>query len=378
MTLLYALEWPARPDELRTALTPEESSVIELYYDVEAHGEMHHNPAKNVLWVAREPEEIARQLQLSEADVRLIIARAKGKMLAARRARPTPVVDTTLYVSWNAMFCSAFLDAGRVFGRADCRDFALKTLDRILAEAWSEEKGFAHRVGGAWLDGSLDDQVFTAAALLDAYEATLDQRYFRAAERAIELAIAKYGDSERGGFFDRATDAAPMGGLDVRRKPLQDSPTPGGNSVAAMVLERLAAFTGKSQYRQWAEITLEAFAGIAPQYGLFAATYGLAATLHARHPLQVVVTGCADDPRARALEEAAAGVYRLGKSVLRVTPEVAARDGLASSLKQILPGLRADIAQALVCVETTCQPPTSDPETLRALLTEIPAGAASA
>ena len=364
-------------DELRTALTPEESSVIELYYDVEAHGEMHHNPAKNVLWVAREPEEIARQLRLSEADVRLIIARAKGKMLAARRARPTPVVDTTLYVSWNAMFCSAFLDAGRVLGRADCRGFALKTLDRILAEAWSEEKGFAHRVGGAWLDGSLDDQVFTAAALLDAYEATLDQRYFRAAERAIELAIAKYGDSEGGGFFDRATDAAPMGGLDVRRKPLQDSPTPGGNSVAAMVLERLAAFTGKSQYRQWAEITLEAFAGIVPQYGLFAATYGLAATLHARHPLQVVITGRANDPQARALEEAAAGVYRLGKAVLRITPEVAATDGLASSLKQILPGLRADIAQALVCVETTCQPPTSDPETLRALLTELPAGAAS-
>ena len=26
---------------------------MELYYDVEAHGEMHHNPAKNVLWIAR-------------------------------------------------------------------------------------------------------------------------------------------------------------------------------------------------------------------------------------------------------------------------------------------------------------------------------------
>ena len=363
-------------DELRAALSPEESSVIELYYDVEAHGEMHHNPAKNVLWVAREPEEIARQLRLSEADVRLIIARAKGKMLAARRARPTPVVDTTLYVSWNAMFCSAFLDAGRVLGRADCRGFALKTLDRILDEAWSEEKGFAHRVGGAWLDGSLDDQVFTAAALLDAYETTLDQRYFRAAERAIELAIAKYGDSERGGFFDRPTDAAPMGGLDVRRKPLQDSPTPGGNSVAAMVLERLAAFTGKSQYRQWAEITLEAFAGIVPQYGLFAATYGLAATLHARHPLQVVVTGRAEDPQSRALEEAAAGVYRFGKALLRLTPETPA-DALVPALKDILPGLRPDAPHAFVCAGTVCQPPTAEPETLRALLAAAASGAAA-
>jgi len=365
-------------DELRAALSSEESRVMELYFDVEARGEMHHNPAKNVLWVARQPDEIARQLGLSETDVRLMIARAKGKLLAARRARPTPTVDTTLYVSWNAMFCSAFLEAASVLGRDACRIFALRTLNRILDEAWNEQKGFAHRVGGEWLDGSLDDHVFAAAALLDAYEATLDPRYFRTAERAMDLAIARYGDSEGGGFFDRAKDAAPMGGLDVRRKPLQDSPTPGGNSVAAIVLERLAALTGNSHYHRWAGVTLEAFAGVAPQYGLFAATYGLAATLHTRHPLQVVITGRPDDTQARQLEEAAAGVYRLGKAVLRVTPEVAATDGLASSLKQILPGLRADLAQALVCVETTCQPPTSDPETLRALLTEIPAGAASA
>ncbi len=27
--------------------------VVELYYDIAPHGEMHHNPEKNVLWVAR-------------------------------------------------------------------------------------------------------------------------------------------------------------------------------------------------------------------------------------------------------------------------------------------------------------------------------------
>ena len=94
------------------------------------------------------------------------------------------------------------------------------------------------------------------------------------------LAIERYGDPDGGGFFDRAKDAAPMGGLDVRRKPLQDSPTPGANSVAAIVLDRLHGFTGERLYREWAEKTLEAFVGLIPQYGLFAATYGLAALLH--------------------------------------------------------------------------------------------------
>src|SRR5438445_1961482 len=139
-------------EELRAALSPEEARVMELYYDVEARGEMHHDPAKNVLWIAREPDEIAKQVKLGESDVRLLIARAKGKLLAARLPRPTPFVDKTLYVAWNAMFVSAYLDVARVLGGSlgeSCRGFALKTLDRILREAWSEERGFLHRVGGA-------------------------------------------------------------------------------------------------------------------------------------------------------------------------------------------------------------------------------------
>jgi len=56
-------------DEVRAVLTPEESRVIELYYDVEAQGEMHHNPAKNVLWIARGFEEIATALGKDADDV---------------------------------------------------------------------------------------------------------------------------------------------------------------------------------------------------------------------------------------------------------------------------------------------------------------------
>src|SRR3989449_7064219 len=56
-------------DEARAVLTPEESRVIELYYDVEPHGEMHHNPAKNVLWIAREFSEIAQILKKDEDEV---------------------------------------------------------------------------------------------------------------------------------------------------------------------------------------------------------------------------------------------------------------------------------------------------------------------
>jgi uncharacterized protein YyaL (SSP411 family) len=365
-------------DEVRAVLRPEESRIVELRYDVEPHGEMHHNPAKNVLWVARSIAEVTRTIGGGSemSTVLEILARAKSKLLAARAARPTPFVDTTLYVAWNAMYVSAYLDAAAVLGGARgaaCRAFALKTLDRMLSAAWSDARGFAHRVGGARLDGSLDDQIFAGIALLDAYEATLDAKYFDAARRTANFATAEYFDEEGGGFFDRASGAPPMGGLDLRRKPFQDSPTPGANSSAAIFLDRLHAYTGDVRHLTCAEATLEAFAAIAPQFGIHAASYGLAAVLHARGPFEVVITGASGDPQAAELERAANSVYRFGKAVLRVTPErLASPQALPPALAETLPHLRADVAQALVCVGTSCRPPVTEPVALVALLTQKP------
>jgi uncharacterized protein YyaL (SSP411 family) len=358
-------------DEVRAVLSPEEARVIELYYDVEAHGEMHHNPAKNVLWIAKGFQEIGELLKKDPDDVVTIKLQAEAKMLKARVSRPTPYVDKTMYVAWNAMFASAYLEASRVLTiqwiAEGCRAFALKTIGRMLRDAWSEEQGFVHRIGGPALRGSLDDQVFGVIALLDAFEATLDGKYIRAARRTMDITIEKYGDAEGGGFFDRASDAPAMGGLDVRRKPFQDSPTPGANSAAAIALIRLHAFTGDQRYHDWAERTLEAFAGIAPQFGLFAATYGLAATLFASHPIQVVITGPAGDEAAAELESAANSVFRFGKAVLRVTPDTLI-DNLPLALRETIPHLPKDKAVALVCSGNTCLPPTSDPDQLRAQL----------
>jgi uncharacterized protein len=365
--------------EVRAVLSPEESRAIEIYYDVQPHGEMHHNPEKNVLWIAAPVGSVSRELKISEPDALLLLARAKGKLLdARRRRRPTPAIDETLYVAWNAMFISAYLEAARVLQRADCRVFALKTMDRLLAEAWDESRGFLHRAGGPCLDGSLDDQVFAVAALLDAYETTFDRRYFDIAEHCLRLAVERFGDPEAGGFFDRANDAAAMGGLDVRRKAVQDSPTPGANAAAAIVLDRLYTFTGERLYHDWAEKTLEAFAGRAPQYGIFLATYALAVLLHQRGVLQVVVLGAANDPKSDVLESAANEVYRFGKSVLRLTPEKINAAALPPALRETLPHLDAAKPQARVCVETTCYAPITDPAALTSMLLRIGTDAAGA
>src|SRR5713226_4338815 len=123
-------------DEARAVLTEEEAQVAALHYDINEVGEMHHNPAKNVLYVRAPVEEIARRLSLTSDRVKELLASAKKKMYAARLQRPTPYVDKTVYVGWNSMCISAYLEAAKVLGLDDARRFALRSLDRVVAEAW--------------------------------------------------------------------------------------------------------------------------------------------------------------------------------------------------------------------------------------------------
>ncbi len=356
-------------DELRAALSPDEARVAEIYFDVAETGDMHHNPAKNVLRAAHEPAEAAGKIGLSETEFREKLGAARAKLLGARMSRPTPKVDTTVYVGWNAMMVSAWLDAAVAFGRPDCRVFALKTLDRLLAEGWNDQTGFPHFLGEPRTAGLLDDHVYPGLALLDAFEETLDRRYFDAARATADRLLAHFYDRESGGFFDRPDDAPPLGAFDIRRKPFQDSPTPGANSAAVILLDRLADYTGEAAYREAAEHTLQAFAGAIQNYGMFAASYGLALVVHTRRPIEAVITGRADDLAAFELERAAHGVFRYAKAVLRVTPEVVQSGALPSALAETLGNLNAETPQALVCVRNTCHPPVTRPEELAPLLT---------
>jgi len=159
----------------------------------------------------------------------------------------------------NAMFVSAFLEGrggvGREKGTA-CKFFALKTLDRMLAEAWKRCTGFAHRIGGARLDGSLDDQILPALRCFDAYEATLDRRYFDAAQRAADFAIAEYFDAEGGGFFDRASGTAPWEASKCGASRLQIHPRR-REFVAAILLDRFCPDTTTRAIVNHAELHLK-------------------------------------------------------------------------------------------------------------------------
>jgi uncharacterized protein YyaL (SSP411 family) len=367
--------------EARAVLNDEEAAVAALRYDINEVGEMHHNPAKNVLWVRAPLEEIASRLKLSATRVGELLESAREKLYAARLQRPTPYVDKTVYVNWNSLCVSAYLEAARVLGLDAARKFALRSLDRILAEGWNPQSGLLHVI--AYSDpkaarrpvrGLLDDYAYTVCACLDAYEATADLSYFHFARSVADRMIAKFYDSVSGGFSDREVDPeeAPVGVLGTRRKPFQDSPTPAGNPVAAIALSRLFGYTNQESYRDTAEDTLEIFAGMAGQYGIFGATYGIAAQHFSEPHTQVVVVGSGAE--AGELERIALQPFRFGKSVVKLEAGEAVPEKLPPALATTvpnLPGIQKSAATAVVCSDFTCQPPVHEEAALRQLLARV-------
>src|SRR5260370_33840670 len=107
-------------------------AVASAYYDIGEIGDMHHNPAKNVLHVRGTLEGVAKanKITLDEAKERL--ESAKTKLYAARKKRPTPYVDKKIYVGWNGIGISAYLEAGRGVGLSVGGGFAMESLDRVL------------------------------------------------------------------------------------------------------------------------------------------------------------------------------------------------------------------------------------------------------
>jgi uncharacterized protein len=367
-------------DEVRAVLTPAELALAAPYYDIGELGDMHHNPAKNVLHVKRTLAEMPEHSGGGVEAMRPLLESARQKLLAARMLRPTPFIDRTLYTGWNAMAVIAYLETARVLRMDSVREFALLTLDRLLQEAlvqqaWEGGSTLSHVIAypedvapQEQAPGILDDYAFTLHACIDAWMANGEMKYYEAAVKLADAMIARFYDPVGGAFCDAAAPpqgTVPLGALAARRKPLQDSPTPAGNPTAAAALLRLEALSGRQEYREIAEDTLASFAGIVEHFGLYAGSYGLALERLLLDPVQVVIVGSGSE--AERLEATAVAGYGVNKTVICIAPTRLIPGGVPEALAETLlqvPTPDGAEAWALVCRGRACLPPITGTEDL--------------
>ena len=340
-------------DEAAAVLSAEELEVAAAVYDIGTAGEMHHDPGRNVLFVADSAPAIARRTGRDAAVVATLLGSAKAKLLAARAKRPPPFIDRTRYAAWNGMLAAALLRAGAALGDDWAHGHALLSLARLRAES-PEPDAVPHAPGGA--SGILDDQVQVAAAAIEAYEATGDRDWLRWAEAILARVWRDYLDHEGGGLLDTARDRGGEGLLPARARPVQDAPTPSPNGTAAIAAARLAELTGSSEWRARAEALVRAFAGTASELGLHAATLIIAADWLLNPVTHLAVASADGDPAADRMHRLALTAPVPRRVVHRLAGAGPAA-GLPAALAAMLASAGTGPARGFLCVGERCQAP---------------------
>jgi uncharacterized protein YyaL (SSP411 family) len=356
--------------ELVTLLGSETAALFAYRYGVSPDGNVLQDPhgeftGRNILYRAHTVEETAAKFGKAPEEVRATLAEAEAMVMALRNRRVRPHLDDKVLVSWNGLMISAFALGARVLGDATLLAAAQRATEALVTHLYlPEERKLLRRMRGgeAAIDGFLDDYACLAQALLDLYEADFNPSHLVLATHLTERMRELFEDPQAGAFFSAsATDV----NLILRMKEDYDGAEPSGNSVAALNLLRLAALTGRDDFRQCAERTLKAFGqrlsdqpSALPQ--MMVAWLFLRAT-----PKQVVVVG--EDEAAAPLIATAQQIFSPNRILLWKNSQT------AETLEALAPATRPmqtveGSAAAYVCENFVCQLPVTGPEPLRALL----------
>jgi len=329
------------PSEIAMALGGEQARVINSYYALTEKGNFEgrnilHTPAPFANEKARGAIEASREL-----------------LYAARKKRPPPLRDEKILTAWNGLMISAYARAAAVLHDEEYARRAARAAAFVLKNLRKE-----NRLLRSFMDGRashqayLSDYAFLMAGLLDLYEATSDQHWFREALNLDRVLERWYEDAERGGFFLTSHDHEP---LLAREKPSHDGAEPSGNSVAVLNLLRLYEFTTDDRYRRRAERVLRVFEdGLKSAPAAFSEML-LAVDFYLDTPKQIILVGQGVEPF----------LGRLRRTFLpnRVLAVVSSAGGPAE-LSPLIEGKIAlkGKATAYVCERQVCQLPTTDPE----------------
>ena len=324
-----------------------------------------------ILSRVRDDAELGERFGLAPETVAERLAAARARLLERRQARAQPKRDDKVLAAWNGLAIAALADASRALAAsgdpslaeagASYRDAAVAAASAVLGGLLAEGGRLRRswKDGRASADGVLEDHADLAEGLLALYQATFDDRWYRAAASLGDAILARFADPQ-GGFFDTAADGEP---LVVRPKGLQDNATPSGSSMAATVLLRLAALTGEGRYR---EAAVRALAGVGPylaRYPTAFAQWLVALELAHAGIDEVAIVGDPTAPGTRALVDVVDGSFRPF-----VVVAAAADPGSA-----VVPLLESRFAltgrpTAFVCRDFACRQPVTEPEALAAQL----------
>lgn len=226
------------PDEVKQVLGKADGEEFCRLYDITESGNF-------------EGKSIPNRIRASSNGWEQTDPRLK-KLYDYRLSRTRLHKDDKILLSWNGWAMMASALAGFVLNEPDYLNAAIRIHKFIESHMTTVDDRLylRYRDGEAAHVGQLDDYAVYALALLELYRATLDVQYLQKAVHRANQMVELFGDKEQGGFFMTASDGEL---LIARPKETYDGAIPSGNSVAAMVLQKLASLTGEGKWEEEAQ-----------------------------------------------------------------------------------------------------------------------------
>ncbi len=310
----------------------------------------------NIFFRASKPEALAEQLSMDVETVEKRLAEARELLLQTRRQRIHPGLDDKVLTAWNGLTLIALAEAARATQNEEYLVAAQTQANFLLGNLLVDGKLLrSWRDGKAQYTAYLEDHAALGLGLLALYQSDFDPRWYREAVRQADELLEAFADPE-GGFFDTRHDHEQ---LIARPKSIQDSPTPSGNTLAAMLLLTLGAYEGAARFIEPAESALRAMVLTASQHPSAFAGWLNAMDFAIGPQLQLAIAGSPSDARFNELLSRFNSEYIPNLIVAGGEPGADDQPTLMAERS-----MREDRPTAYLCQGFACQLPTSDTEEL--------------
>jgi uncharacterized protein YyaL (SSP411 family) len=346
--------------EFEQVLGGELGARMAAYYGVQITGQVE---GRSVLYLAEADRSRSKgETPVSEFDPEEILE-AQSLLMKARRQRSRPALDDKVVAAWNGMLLQTLAEVASAMG-----DLAKLETAQQLATFLLEQMMVDGRLHRTWRRGVLgpeaylEDYAAIGLGMLALYRADFQNRWFRAASQLAGLITERF-DDPAGGFFD-----SPLGqpNLLARPKNLQDSPTPSGNSMAAMLFLQLDALDVRPELRERAELLVSGLQQIAARHPTAFGQWLYASTCLAQPTRQLALVG---DP-STADFQALAGV-----ASHEFIPALVMAGGFPGQAEapRLLEGRQMIDCRpaAYLCQDFTCRLPAKTPDELAQQLADV-------
>ena len=361
--------------DIERVLGPEMAPVFEFRYGVRKEGNVAASQdaegwlkGKNILYEEHTMGETVAKVGKQAHEIGQMLAEARGKLLAARSARPRPPADTKVITAWNGMMISALARASQVLNEPRYLEAAKRAQTLIENKLYQPATGKLkrrYRLGNAGIDGYLDDYAWAIRGSLDLYEASFDTNLLSWAVKLQRKQDDLFWDPKQGGYF---TTTGADKSLLWRSREVYDGAEPSADSVSALNLIWIWQLTDDKVWKDKADKTLAASSWLLEKTPEATPLLAAALDLQLSKHKQIVIAGSRDAPDTGVLLDL---VWRrfLPNAILFLADGSQGQRELARYLPVVVNMTRKQgKATAYICENYVCNLPTADPKMAERLL----------